>query len=148
MSKNMPNTESLTRKKLTSRHKMGLFGVVTVAAAALISFLALQLFLKPMRVDPSGYQVVSLVSGQVYFGKLKNIGGDYLYLESPYVEQTVQSTEKNEDGSPKSPQTALFRVKDQVYGPEDMIAIKSDQVVFWQNLRADSKAVAAIKSKQ
>ena len=143
----MPNTQSLTRKKLTSRHKMGLFGVVTVAAAALISFLALQLFLKPMRVDPSGYQVISLVSGQVYFGKLKNIGGEYLYLEAPYVEQQVQAQEKNTDGSTKAAQTALIRVKDQVYGPQDMIAIKSDQVVFWQNLRADSKVAQAIKAK-
>ena len=143
----MPNTESLKRKKLTSRHKLGFFGVVTVVAAALISFLALQLFLKPMRVDPSGYQVISLVSGQVYFGKLKNIGGEYLYLEAPYVEQQVQAQEKNTDGSTKAAQTALIRVKDQVYGPQDMIAIKSDQVVFWQNLRADSKVAQAIKAK-
>lgn len=139
--------ETPKRKRLRQYQKLSIIGVIVALSAAFLSFLFLQYLLVPMKIDSSGYQVVSLTSGQVYFGKLKNIGGEYLYLEAPYVEQQVQAQEKNTDGSTKAAQTALIRVKDQVYGPQDMIAIKSDQVVFWQNLRDDSKVSQAIKAK-
>ncbi len=125
--------------------------IVLVAAVVAIAFIATVSVLKyrqsSMQIDSSAYQVVSLVNGQTYFGHLKNTNGDYLYLDSPYIEQTTQPQEKNEDGSAKPAQTMLVRVKDQVYGPQDSIAIKSSQVAFWQNLRDDSKVSQAIKAK-
>jgi len=99
------------------------------------------------KINRDVYQAVYLSSGQLYFGKLQNTSGDYLQLKSPYIEQAVPSSEKNEDGTAKAPQTILLRVKDQVYGPDDSIAIKSSQVVFWQNLRPDSKVSQAIEAK-
>ncbi len=143
----MKNLEISMRSRASRYKKLGVSGIIVCILAALLSFVFLQDITAPMKIDTSRYQVVSLVSGQVYFGKLKNIGGEYLYLEAPYVEQQVQAQEKNTDGSTKAAQTALIRVKDQVYGPQDMIAIKSDQVVFWQNLRDDSKVSQAIKAK-
>lgn len=96
------------------------------------------------RIDTSAYQVVYLTNGQAYFGKLQNVGGDYLVMTAPYTAQTVKdSTSTTADGT-----TTLLRVKDQVYGPQDSIAIKSSQVAFWQNLRSDSKVSQAIQAKQ
>lgn len=143
------NILKTSQKRLVAANKrvlstLVIAGLLVASAAAAITLLQRQ---SQMQINTSGYQVVSLVSGQVYFGHLKNTTGEYLYLASPYIEQTIQPQEKNEDGSAKASQTALVRVKDQVYGPEDTIAIKSSQVSFWQNLRDDSKVTQAIKAK-
>lgn len=98
------------------------------------------------KIDHSKYQVVYLVGGQAYFGKLKNMGGDYLIIESPYTAQSVGSSDSDKTASSDNT-TTLLKVSSQVYGPEDSIAIKSSQVLFWQNLRADSKVSKAIDAK-
>ena len=96
-------------------------------------------------IDRSGYQVVYLVNGQAYFGKLQNTTGEYLVMRTPYVAQSVETP--GADGQEAAPTTTLLRVRDQTYGPEDSIAFKAEQVSFWQNLRSDSKVTAAIKQK-
>lgn len=100
------------------------------------------------RIDTSKYQVVYLVNGQAYFGKLQNTGGDFLVLKSPYIAQSVENTDKDSNTSTGSTQTTILKVTDQVYGPDDSIAIKSSQVAFWQNLRDDSKVTKAVNSQK
>ena len=96
-------------------------------------------------IDTSKYQVVYLTNGQAYFGKLQNTDGEYLVMKQPYTAQAVEGDKVN----PEQPvTTALLRVRDQVYGPEDSIAIRAETVAFWQNLRDDSKIAAALKAKQ
>lgn len=100
------------------------------------------------RVDTTAYQVVYLVNGQAYFGKLQNTTGDFLVLTSPYIAQSIENTdEQATDQDPAATQTTLLKVSDQIYGPDNSIAIKSSQIAFWQNLRPDSKVTAAIKAK-
>ncbi|MFZ1458609.1 MAG: hypothetical protein WAT17_01900 [Candidatus Saccharimonadales bacterium] len=101
---------------------------------------------KGQSIDTSTYQVVYLTNGQAYFGKLENTSGEYLVIRSPYSAQSVQSEQKA--GEVTTPTTTLLRVRDQVYGPEDSIAIRTETVAFWQNLRDDSKITALLKSKQ
>lgn len=86
------------------------------------------------------YQVVYLLTGQVYFGKLQNTDGEYLTLKNVY---TLQS---NDDAAAPQDETNILQVSRQVYGPEDSMAIRADQVQFWQNLRSDSKVAQAIDS--
>lgn len=100
------------------------------------------------RIDTSKYQVVYLVNGQAYFGKLQNTSGDFLVLKSPYIAQSVENTDKDSNTSTGSTQTTILKVTDQVYGPDDSIAIKSSQVAFWQNLRDDSKVTKAVNSQK
>lgn len=95
-------------------------------------------------VDTTKYQVVYLANGQVYFGKLQNTRGDYLVIRGAYTAQDVKSTTAENTTN----QTTLLKVSEQVYGPDDSIAIKSSQVLFWQNLRDDSRVVQAIKDKR
>lgn len=97
------------------------------------------------KIDRSGYQVVYLTNGQAYFGKLQNTTGDYLVMKDPYSAQSLAP--KDADTAASTAQTTLLKVSQQVYGPQDSIAIKSDQVSFWQNLRSDSKVTAALKQK-
>lgn len=112
--------------------------VVVVGAALALAFLVP----KGERVDGSGYQVLYVATGQVYFGKLQNTTGDYVVMDQAYTTQDQVSSQDN-----TSAQTSIVKVSQQVYGPQDTISIKSDQVIFWQNLRADSKVVQAIESK-
>jgi len=89
------------------------------------------------------YQVVYLLSGQVYFGKLQNTDGEYLTLKNVY---TLQSGAATEDSADASNATNILQVSRQVYGPEDSMAIRAEQVQFWQNLSQDSKVAKAIES--
>lgn len=95
-------------------------------------------------IEPNRYQVVYLVTGQVYFGKLQNTTGTYLTLRDAYTVQN-NSSSADKDSSAMS-QNLIVKVTNQVYGPEDSMAIRADQVQFWQNLSPDSKVVKAIES--
>ena len=96
---------------------------------------------KGERVNTTGYQVVYMTSGQAYFGKLKNTSGEYLVLDTPYTAQDVKGEGENPQTS-----TTLVKVSQQQYGPEEAMSLKADQVLFWQNLRSDSKVSQAIKN--
>lgn len=121
-------------------------GAVMITAGIVLvgALLGLMLLVpKGERIKADQYQVVYTTSGQAYYGKLQNTGGDYLVLKSPYTAQEVTSTDEK-----SQPQTTLVKVSQQVYGPEDVMSLKSEQVLFWQNLRTDSKVAKAIESKQ
>lgn len=140
------HTEQSTKKKFYKSRRVQLMGagvLVLLLLVLAVFWFVQQLYVANLqRIDASKYQVVYLVNGQAYFGKLQNVNGDYLVIKSPYTAQAVKGSETSADET-----TTLLRVKDQVYGPEDSIAIKSSQVTFWQNLRDDSKVTQAIKSK-
>lgn len=87
------------------------------------------------------YQVVYLLTGQVYFGKLQNTNGEYLTLKNVYTLQDKAADAPSTDNT-----SNILQVSRQVYGPEDSMAIRADQVQFWQNLRGDSKVAQAIDS--
>lgn len=117
--------------------------IITGLVVALGALLALAYFLpQGERINDRGYQVIYLASGQAYFGKLKNTTGEYLVLAEAYTASDQASAQDNAKS-----QTSLIKVSEQVYGPDDSLSIKSDQVVFWQNLRSDSKVVQAIESR-
>lgn len=119
--------------------------MVTVSGAIVVLLVAFSIYgilndSRQQRIDSSLYQAVYLTNGQMYFGKLQNTSGDYLTLKSAYMPQSTNA-ELQADTS------ALIRVRNQLWGPEDSMAIRSSQVAFWQNLRDDSKVTQAIKAK-
>lgn len=91
-------------------------------------------------------QAVYVQTGQVYFGKLRNTDGRYLRLDNAYVAkaQDVPADATAEQKAAVSSNVSLTKVSNQVYGPEDTLQIRSDQVVFWQDLKTDSKVTKAI----
>lgn len=119
--------------------------ILTCAVVLLGVFIAWQMLLPHgERVNQDGYQMVYTTNGNTYFGKLRSASGEYLVLDHPYTVQAVTPTSDKQDKS----QTALLKLSQQTYGPEDVLSIRSDQVLFWQNLRSDSKVAKAIESKQ
>ncbi len=134
-----------TRRRFSRRHKSITAAVVGLVVLGVVAALWLPNLLAAQKINGGTYQVVYLMSGQAYFGKLQNTGGDYLVIKDPYTAQAAPADTANKTAET---QTTLIKVSSQVYGPEDSIAIKSDQVAFWQNLRDDSKVTQAIKAKQ
>lgn len=121
--------------------------ILTAVIVFVGALIAWQLLLpKGEHINPDEYQIVVTTSGKTYFGKLRSATGDYLVLEHPYTTQAIASSSDNKQ--PDQSQTALLKLSQQIYGPEDVLSIKSEQVLFWQNLRPDSKVAKAIESKQ
>jgi hypothetical protein len=101
--------------------------------------------------DSGKYQALFLTNGQVYFGKLSNVGGDYVRLTDIYylqVQQAVQPTDPNKKEDGASPQTSLVKLGEELHGPQDEMLVSKDQVLFWENLKDDGKVVKAIKDNQ
>lgn len=117
--------------------------VLVIILALLALFMVSKMFVG-QQIDTSKYQVVYLSNGQAYFGKLQNTTGPYMVIKTPYTAQGVKTSDT--ESNPAT--TTLLKVSAQVYGPEDSIAIRTDQVAFWQNLRDDSKVTKAIEAKQ
>ncbi len=104
---------------------------------------------KPVTAIDSGkYQAVFFTNGQVYFGKLHAFNSEYLKLTDIYYLQT-QAGEGTDSKNPQQTTTdqsnvQLIKLGDEVHGPEDEMVISKDQVLFYENLKADGKVAQSI----
>ena len=138
-----PNTNQ--SKKKFKKHVI-LAGAALLLVAIFVVAVAVATQPSGQRISRDQYQAVYTTSGQLYFGKLQNTDGEFLVLKMPYTAQNVAAAEGEKADADAS--TTLLKVSSQLYGPEDSMAIRADQVSFWQNLREDSKVSQAIKSKE
>lgn len=125
--------------------------VVLVVAAVIVLALGMGAW-KMMTADAAvkggQYQALFLTNGQVYFGKLSAVNDKYVTLKDIYylqVQQTVQPADKSKGDQP---QVSLAKLGSELHGPEDEMRVNRDQVLFWENLKNDSKVVDAIKKNQ
>jgi len=106
-------------------------------------------------INQNEYQAVFLTNGQVYFGKLADLNHKYVTIHDIYYLQVQQSqssdtkTLQNASNSTTTgAQVSLAKLGNELHGPEDKMHISSDQVLFWENLKNDSKVVQAISKYQ
>lgn len=96
-------------------------------------------------VDPNKYQAVFMTNGQVYFGHLSSLEGEYVELTNIYylqVQQDVQpSADKQTEANSK---VSLTKLGSELHGPTDKMNISKDQILFWEDLKDDSSVVKAI----
>jgi hypothetical protein len=62
------------------------------------------------------------------------------------VQQTVQP--KDQSASSNNQQVSLAKLGGELHGPEDVMYVNRDQVLFWENLKDNGKVVTAIKNYQ
>ena len=104
-------------------------------------------------VDKNKFQAVFLTNGQVYFGHLASLKGEYIELTDIYYLQVQQSVQPSTDNKQQE-QTAddskvsLTKLGSELHGPTDKMNIAKDQVLFWEDLKDDSSVVKAIKEHQ
>jgi hypothetical protein len=142
-------------KKLAPPRSRGpgwlLFFIVLLA----VVFGALYYFIfNSTKPNTNSYQAVFLNNNQVYFGKL-SISGDWVTLEDVYylkATDTLQQTTTADSKKPVAPapnpgqKIELVKLGNELHGPEDKMFIVRDKVVFWENMKAGSKVLEAIKA--
>jgi hypothetical protein len=103
-------------------------------------------------IDSDKYQAVFFTNGQVYFGKLKAMNGDYMRLNNIYYLQA-----KSTDGKESNPQEAsaqdasnvqLVKLGSEIHGPDDEMVVNKDQILFFENLKKDSNVSTTIANYQ
>ena len=131
-------TRSRLRNKLTRYKKhVWLALAVLLVVAGFVAYS--NGYLSPL-ANRSRYQAVFLTSGQVYFGKLSG-HGQYLVLKDVYYFQA-----NNSDTAPASSDTQqrLIKLGSEVHSPESQMKINRDQILFFEDLKADSAVSKAI----
>jgi len=94
------------------------------------------------------YQAVFLTNGQVYFGKFSQVNSSYVKLTDIYYLQVQQTVQPKDNSSSNNQQVSLAKLGGELHGPEDVMFINRDQVLFWENLKDGGKVVTAIKNYQ
>ncbi|MEK7524316.1 MAG: hypothetical protein AAB588_04790 [Patescibacteria group bacterium] len=121
-------------------------GVIVVVLVALLIFIGVSAWrLRNMpRVDPNTYQVVFLSNNLQYFGHLQNIGTRHPTLSDIYYVQS-QNTQGQ---APADQKFVLIKLGNEMFGPEDVMYLSKDTILFWQNLRPDSRIVKGIMQEK
>lgn len=102
-------------------------------------------------IDSNKYQAVYLMNGQLYFGKLSMLDANRFTLTNVYYLQAGTSEEATSKGTNSTSSTdtskfQLIKLTRAIYGPSDEMIISKDQVLYYQNLNADSKASQLIQN--
>ena len=119
--------------------------IVSIAVLAWFGLKALNAATADSSVKGKQYQAVFLTNGQVYFGKVSHTDSSYVKLTDIYYLQVQQQVQPKDQNSSQQPQVSLAKLGGELHGPEDVMYISRQQVLFWENLKDDGKVVKAIK---
>lgn len=122
--------------------------VILLYISALGSFFVFGGFDMP-KVRSEQVQAVFLVDGQVYFGRLKNYNRRFVELSNVYYLKygnTLQQNKSNETQTNSNQNLNLVKLGGEVHGPENIMYIAKDKIVFIENLKNSSTVVQAIRN--
>jgi len=150
---NAINQNSVNRRNKNKRLKpKHLFlSIVMIAVIFLISICVLFFYRTSTgaNIEDDKYQAVFFTNGQVYFGKLHTLNGEYMKMTDIFYLQTktdTASTNPQATASDKTSDVQLIKLGDEVHGPEDQMTISKDQILFFENLKKDGKVSSSITS--
>lgn len=96
-------------------------------------------------VDTSKLQAVFLNSGQVYFGNIKSLNGQYYVLENIYYLQSGNNNNSEATAKDDNNNISLVKLGCELHQPYDRMIINHDEVTFWENLKSDGQVAKAVK---
>ena len=101
------------------------------------------------QIKADQYQAVFLNSadGQVYFGKLTSYNKSYYQLNDIYYVR-VQTVQPDKNTTQTQQNISLAKLGNEIHGPEDVMYINKDDVMFFENLKEDGQVVKAIREYQ
>lgn len=131
--------------KPTNMVFVAFFAAIAVLVVSMVIFMMVGGSTESELIKKDKYQAVFLsdTSGQVYFGKLKSLNNKYYELTDIYyvkVENAVQPDRNNTAAQ----NISLAKLGNELHGPEDVMYISRDKVLFWENLKDDGQVVKAI----
>lgn|GEM_PF-186792 len=144
-----PPVRPSEHNKAPKRFKLPVLIIGGVIVVALLGWLLWSGFQNSKTaIDSSKYQAVFFTNGQVYFGKLESFNGDYMKLQDVFYLQG-QKTDDGESSNPQQEATnsndvQLIKLGEEIHGPEDEMIISKEQVLFYENLKADGKVAQSI----
>jgi len=146
------STHRATGRKLPLRRlklPILLITILLIGALSLLAWTSLNNKNASAAIDANKYQAVFFTNGQVYFGKLSPLNDNYLKLTDIYYLQT-QSDEKTEtnpqETSTDQSNVQLIKLGEEIHGPEDEMVLSRDQVLFYENIKADGKVGQSIEA--
>jgi hypothetical protein len=119
--------------------------VVSVVVLAWFGHKAYATGMADSAVKAKQYQAVFLTNGQVYFGKVSKTDNSYVKLTDIYYLQVQQQVQPKDQNQQQQPQVSLAKLGGELHGPEDVMYISRQQVLFWENLKNDGKVTKAIQ---
>ena len=122
--------------------------LLIVVSVAVLGWFAVKTFnaaTADSAVKSKQYQAVFLTNGQVYFGKVSHTDSSYVKLTDIYYLQVQQQVQPKDQSSSQQPQVSLAKLGGELHGPEDVMYISRQQVLFWETLKDDGTVVKAIK---
>lgn len=93
-------------------------------------------------------QAVFLTNGQVYFGYVSDPANQIVTLKNIYYLKTVDagsSEDTNVVDATGNNKVILVKFGNEVHGPDDLMRINRDQVLFYEDMKSDSKINQMIK---
>lgn len=124
--------------------------IVTVVLAGLLGWFAWSEYKNAQTaIDTTKYQAVFLTNGQVYFGKLAPFNDKSMKLTDVFYLQT-KTAQQDDPENPQKTTTEqadvqLIKLGDEIHGPRDEMVMLTEQVLFYENLKSDSKVAESIK---
>lgn len=86
------------------------------------------------------WQAVFLTSGQVYYGKITDATGPFYILEDVYYIRRLPPAEEGD-----APQLTLVKMGQELHGPDDLIMINRDHILYVENLTPEGQVYKRIQ---
>jgi hypothetical protein len=96
-------------------------------------------------VDSTKLQAVFLNTGQVYFGKIKELNAKYFVVSNIYYLQTSGGSSTTSTTAANT-SVSLVKLGCELHEPYDQMVINRDQVTFWENLQDNGQVAQAVKT--
>jgi hypothetical protein len=139
------------RKQSRKNVKPLAIAVAVILGVAVLVFFGLSLYRSSTSatIDGGKYQAVFFTNGQVYFGKLQTLNGDYMRLTDIfYLQAKSDSTDPSKNPQATTAEDVadvqLIKLGDEIHGPTDEMIINESQVLFFENLKSDGKVSQSI----
>jgi len=147
-------TENSNVKRKFNIRKYFLFALVLIVLLAALFFLP-SLFSKAKEnfsfwgggsaEAGSEYYAVFLDNSQVYFGRLVSKSAGEMVISDVYY---LQAGGEEVSARLNDQRFTLIKLGQELHGPTSDMMINMQHVVFYENLRADSKVVESIRNKK
>jgi hypothetical protein len=118
--------------------------VVIIATAIVLGGRAYGEGYPPFCCDDNKWTGVFLTNGQAYFGHYYDGPGDYAKLYEVYYVLATQ-LQSQDPRTPAQTQLSLQRLGGEIHGPEQVMRISKQQILFLEDLRPDSPVVQSIR---